>query len=322
MGSYTVKSGDTLSSIGANQGVDWKSITGYKSGNPSLIYPGEVLSWGAPAPASAPSTPAPVSNTNTAPAAGSSQALTGELTNFDSTAQNPIDIYNSALEKLGITDARTRVTNLRKSLTDNQSLLDNLSGNIQGRTANSLVTEAQRQRLQATESAPIVDMGNKLNQQFGLAQGDYTGIMNEGKTQADMTIQGQTAKRSALLDRLKLAIDSETDIEKKRQWQATYDQAKAQNDRTFTESQRQFNISSAQKSADSAKANAKPTLEQGLNQLGTTFKNGSNYARFYTGENTWLTREQAGYQLANEVGITYEEAMKAINGRYKTSEGK
>jgi len=40
---YEVKAGDTLSAIGAKFGVDWRKITGYRSGNPNLIYPGEVL---------------------------------------------------------------------------------------------------------------------------------------------------------------------------------------------------------------------------------------------------------------------------------------
>jgi hypothetical protein len=318
MPSYTVKSGDTLSAIGANNGVDWKSITGYKSGNPSLIYPGEVVSWGSPAPASATTTPAPVSApVASGPTPGSSQALTGDLANFDASAQNPIDIYNSALEKLGITDARTRVTNLRKSLVDNQNLLDNLSGNIQGRTANSLVTEAQRQRLQATESAPIVDQGNKLNQQFGLAQGEYTGIMGEGKTQADLTIQGQDAKRSALLDRLKLAIDKETNAEKKRQWQAEYDKQSKQFD-----IQQQNELQKIAISRQSAASNAKPTLQQALNALGSSFKSGSGTARFYTGKDSWKTREQAAYDLASAANVDYKTALAAIYKQFKTKEGK
>ena len=43
---YTVKAGDTLSAIAARYGVNINQITGYKSGNPNLIYPGEVLTIG------------------------------------------------------------------------------------------------------------------------------------------------------------------------------------------------------------------------------------------------------------------------------------
>jgi len=49
MATYTVKSGDTLSAIGQRLGIDWHTLKGYRSGNPNLIYPGEVLSYGAAA---------------------------------------------------------------------------------------------------------------------------------------------------------------------------------------------------------------------------------------------------------------------------------
>lgn len=41
----TVRRGDTLSGIAARLGVSPSNITGYRSGNPSLIYPGEVLRY-------------------------------------------------------------------------------------------------------------------------------------------------------------------------------------------------------------------------------------------------------------------------------------
>jgi LysM repeat protein len=41
--SYTVKPRDTLSAIAKQQGVKVSDISGYRSGNPNLIYPGEVL---------------------------------------------------------------------------------------------------------------------------------------------------------------------------------------------------------------------------------------------------------------------------------------
>lgn len=41
--SYTVKSGDTLSGIARSQGASTSDISGYRSGDPNLIYPGEQL---------------------------------------------------------------------------------------------------------------------------------------------------------------------------------------------------------------------------------------------------------------------------------------
>lgn len=38
-----MQSGDYLSGIAARLGISWTQLTGYRSGNPSLIYPGEVL---------------------------------------------------------------------------------------------------------------------------------------------------------------------------------------------------------------------------------------------------------------------------------------
>ncbi|GAA2120711.1 resuscitation-promoting factor protein RpfA [Kitasatospora saccharophila] len=47
-GSYTVKSGDTLSKIADSLGVDWHTLysnnSGVVGGNPDVIYPGQVLS--------------------------------------------------------------------------------------------------------------------------------------------------------------------------------------------------------------------------------------------------------------------------------------
>ena len=40
-GSVTVESGDTLSAIAQQFGGDWRDYTGYRSGNPDLIFPGE-----------------------------------------------------------------------------------------------------------------------------------------------------------------------------------------------------------------------------------------------------------------------------------------
>ena len=43
--SYVVRANDTLSGIAARYGISYTLIHGYRSGNPALIYPGEVLHW-------------------------------------------------------------------------------------------------------------------------------------------------------------------------------------------------------------------------------------------------------------------------------------
>lgn len=42
---YTVRAGDTLSSIARRLNVSQSTIHGYRSGNPNLIYPGETLTY-------------------------------------------------------------------------------------------------------------------------------------------------------------------------------------------------------------------------------------------------------------------------------------
>lgn len=64
MAEYIVKAGDTLSGIAKNLNVSQSSITGYRSGNANLIFPGEKLSYGgagaSPVATSTPVTPAQV----------------------------------------------------------------------------------------------------------------------------------------------------------------------------------------------------------------------------------------------------------------------
>lgn len=42
---HTVCAGDTLGLIASRYGIGWNQIHGYRSGNPNLIYPGEVVYW-------------------------------------------------------------------------------------------------------------------------------------------------------------------------------------------------------------------------------------------------------------------------------------
>lgn len=234
MAEYVVKAGDTLSGIGAKNGVDWRQITGFRSGNPNLIYPGEVVSWGTQAPQAAPQAP----QAPQAPAGPSAQDLANQQYNkwntevsgqydkvgqFDSTAKNPLDLYNEALDKLGIGDARTRVQGLREQLLNTENLLRGVEGSVNQRTAGALMTEGQRQKLVANERAPIAQQATDLGRNFEGAYGDYKDIQSEGKTQADMAYQFQRDQRQALMDRLQVAIGQATSASERQKWQTEFD---------------------------------------------------------------------------------------------------
>lgn len=283
------------------------------------------MSWGNPAPAQA-AAPAPAPQPAPAPAqADTVSPLFDELTGFDKGAKNPIDIYNSALEKLGISDARTRVTNLRQSLIDNQSLLDNLAGNVSGRTADSLVTEGQRQRLVATEAAPIANMGEQLNRQFSAAEGDYGNILGEAKTTTGIETDAQTARRQALMDRLKIQIDRTNDAEKKRQWQAEYDrqltldrEAQANKDRDFQrgvlESDRAFNKPPAASGGGGGGGSSANPMQEFQDYIAGQFKSsGANPSR--QTQDAWANTWFSSKGISNAARQVYWDAYNSTYNR-------
>jgi hypothetical protein len=230
MGTYTVKKGDTLSGIGAKLGVNYNSITGYKSGNPNLIYPGEVLSYGGGSNKSA----APAVKAAAKPSAADIAAreaadwnkkvggLYNDVGTFDKNAKQSIDIYNATLERLGISDARTRVTDLRQQLLNTENLVRNVEGDVSGRTQEFNISENQRRRLVSQEQQPLVEQAGILGRNLEMASADYKDIMNEGKAQSEMEYRDQSDRRSALMERLQLAIGQAKNAEDKRRWEKEY----------------------------------------------------------------------------------------------------
>lgn len=273
MATYTVQKNDTLSGIAQKLGLSsYNQLTGYRSGIPNLIYPGEVLSYGSPTPAKTTSTPAKATPAPTPYWDQQAKNLYNSVASFDKTAQDPLQMYNAALDKLGIADVRTRVTSLRNSLIDTENLLRNVDPNVTARTSNSLVTEAQRQKLVASEQAPIAENLRIQGQNFDAAQAEYNQILGEGKTQAELQYEGQKQKRQALMDRLKVAMDNAKTAEDKRRWQAEYNRLKAKD----AEETRRWNLDYALKQQELAKSNASSGSSGGGGGSGT----GGSYSSY------------------------------------------
>ena len=96
MATYKVKSGDTLGKIAKQYGVKYQDITGYRSGNPDLIYPGEVLNI--PGQAPAPGQPGfigPVQPTTPTPQPTGQPVAPGGVDTTSKYIQDPTNPYAS-----------------------------------------------------------------------------------------------------------------------------------------------------------------------------------------------------------------------------------
>lgn len=214
MAQYVVKSGDTLSGIGSKYGVPYQQITGYRSGNPNLIYPGEVLTIPdkkgavAPAPSSAPiqsSTPAPVSAPTVNPAqqiidiATQNQAKANQAFkdynksnpfNYDQVlaenttkAKEQLDpYYNETLSNylLGVT---RKVAN---SASDTRDLLGELTASTDsfGRDTQLKLTDTLNKAGQGYADAGLFDSGARLNTE-GLAKTESQNATTDFTRQQD-----------------------------------------------------------------------------------------------------------------------------------------
>lgn len=165
----------------------------------------------------------------------SSTYLRGKIA--QATPENPVDIYNRSLNELGISDARTRVTNLRQQLFNTENLLANVEGDVSARTQDSLVTENQRRRLVGSEQAPLVTQTDTLGRNLGGALEDYGMITDEAGMQAKLDFEGQQMQRQSLMDRLQDKIDRAKTAEEKRRWQAEFNRLKKKD----AEATREFN---------------------------------------------------------------------------------
>lgn len=245
--------------------VDWRAGQASKFGSESLakqindiMNSSEAKSYSSAqqqAQAAAAKAKADAANAERQQLTGQVNGLFGDLTSADGAMKNPVDIYNAALEGLGLADARTRASGLREQLMNTENLLKNVEGDISGRTSESNITEGQRRRLVAGEQAPLAGQIDIFNSALGNATADYQNILTEGKTQADLTYQGEQAKRQAIMDRLKIAIDRSNSAEDKARWQAEFDRLQQQD----AESKRQFDLKLALEQQAQAMAASKAT---------------------------------------------------------------
>lgn len=116
-----------------------------------------------------------------------SAALATQLSALDANKQSSADILNGAMAKYGVGDIQNRVSGLRTTLSNTETALNNVDPSVTGRTSNSLVTEAQRQRMVNQERVPIAaQYGDQTR-----ALSNESANLGEAQKQADVFANGQ-----------------------------------------------------------------------------------------------------------------------------------
>lgn len=216
MATYKVVAGDTLSGIASKLGLSsYKALSGYKSGNPNLIFPGEVLTYGSK------STPKPKSKQQVQPYLTAKQKqkakksalpkvrplekiyeeATGLLTPKDAEGNeielpevpSLVDQFTNLREEYGVTGLENTLNDLKAAedelvaITRQRTNVERGKavplGVIEGRTS-----EVQRQGQEELDvvqrqQARITDQLNSAYQMIGvimdLTQQDYTNALND-----------------------------------------------------------------------------------------------------------------------------------------------
>jgi hypothetical protein len=171
------------------------------------------------------------------PQASTSQDALTQLQQAQGGAKSAADILAGSRQQLGVNAAQDTVSGLRGAITNTTKLLNQVAPSVMGRTANSLVTNAQATRQIANEQQPIAQNLSQQSTDYNNAQNDYGRLSQEASDQANAAYGDQQNKVSYLQNLYNSLYGREQDAAK------------------MAEQQRQFNESlTAQKSANAGLA--------------------------------------------------------------------
>lgn len=144
-------------------------------------------------------------------------ALSGQIAALDQ-SYNPTAVYNQVTSSLGIPDARTRVQALQTNLVNSQNAINAVDPSVTGRTQNSVVTEAQRERLVNMEKAPLQTAYNTGTQDYNTANTNLNSLQAEGDRQVSQAAADYQTKRQSLATQLDTALKQQAAAEATRQF--------------------------------------------------------------------------------------------------------
>jgi hypothetical protein len=127
-----------------------------------------------------------------------SQDALAQLQQTQGSARSAADILGNQRQQLGVNAAQDTVSGLRGAITNTTKLLNQVAPSVMGRTANSLVTNAQATRQIANEQQPISQQLGQTTQDYNTALSDYDRTASRASEAANMEYGDQQNKLSYL----------------------------------------------------------------------------------------------------------------------------
>lgn len=148
--------------------------------------------------------------------ANSAEALS-RLQETQATSQDPNTILSGQRQQLGADAARDTVTGLRGAINNTTQLLKQVAPSVMGRTASSLVTNAQATRQIGNEQAPIAANLAEQGADYNEASTNSRDLEERAQTAANGIYGGQQDKLSYAQNLYNTLYQKERDAEAARQ---------------------------------------------------------------------------------------------------------
>lgn len=183
-----------------------------------------------------------------------SQAALAQLQGVQASSQDPNTILANQQQQLGVNGAQQTVTGLRGAINNTTKLLQQVAPSVMGRTANSLVTNAQASKQVQNEQAPISANLTQEGTDYNQANQDLSQLQTQAQTAASGIYQGQQDKLSYAQNLYNALYKQEQDAQAAAEQKREFDIAQANSLKANTPSS--FNLSGGTPSPTST---AQPT---------------------------------------------------------------
>ncbi len=158
---------------------------------------------------------------------------------FQKNRVKPEDYIKKYSTELGVDTVRGQVADARAAINATQGVIKATPDSVSGRTSQSLVTDAQRNRLVQNELQPLNEALSTQSSTYGELQGNLGDLVEESGRRSNAAFQADETQAGTLKDLYDAAFQREKEDEARRQWEAQMAEQRRQFDAQLNESRRQ-----------------------------------------------------------------------------------